>query len=326
VSRFSNELLVRGLIQKAYINPLTGRSTSYELSTELKNHLERLKSVKPNTDFTFCIPHYIRYKFPFLKKTHKTPALKTNRFSASRIKLEGEWCMVGGKRYVFGMKHDHIGNVGIIVQPNSIIVSQRDRHPIIAKSVEDATNIVAMALSEVAQRFIQEQGWDGNICELGTPSLVGSPHYAFSSKIAQRVVAAGNTLLQVGEGLEIDNSLKAKGITDLAEVETTSLTQADLVDKGLRVAANINEIVPKLVREEMRSVSEQIIGITDQKEKIDIMCNNVQALCTSGLPIQNQLNQLMGVVASQSSQITDMQKILLQVVVDMGKIIDKMGK
>jgi predicted transcriptional regulator len=325
VSRFCKELLFKGLIYKEYVNPLTRRATSYTLSQELKNQIDRVRIAKPNADFTFCIPHYIRYKFPLLKKTNRTISLTTNRFAASKLKLEGDWCMIGGKRYKFGTKHEHIGKVGIIVQPNSIIVSQRERHPIIAKSIEDATVIVAMALSEVANRFIQEQAWEGNVCELGTPSLVGSPHYAFSSKIAQRVVAAGNTLLQVGEGLEIDNSLKAKGIKDFSEIETTSLTQADLVDRGLRVAATLEENLPNMIKLELKSVSDDILGINEQNKKIDLMANNVQALCQSGLPIQNQLNQLMGVVASQSSQITNMQQIILQVVSSMSKIIDKMG-
>jgi DNA-binding MarR family transcriptional regulator len=323
VSRFSKELLFKGLIYKEYVNPLTRRATSYKLSPELKNQIERTRAAKPNTDFTFCIPHYIRYKFPLLKKTHKTISVKTNRFAASRVKFEREWLMVGGKRYGFVMRHDHIGNVGIVVQPNSIIVSQRERHPIVAKSIEDATIIVAMSLSEVAQKFIQEQEWEGNVCELGTPSLVGSPHFAFSSKIAQRVVAAGNSLLQVGEGLEIDNSLKAKGITDISEIETTSLSQADLVDKGLRVAATLEENLPNMIKSELKSVADEILGINEQKEKIDMMNNNIQALCQSGLPLTNQFNQLTSIVAAQSLQITNMQKILLQVVENMSKILDR---
>jgi DNA-binding MarR family transcriptional regulator len=323
VSRFCNELLFKGLIHKEYINPLTRRATSYKLSTELKNHLERIQASKPNTDFTFCIPHYIRYKFPLLKKTHKTPALKTNRFAASKVKLEGEWCMVGGKRYKFSMKHETIGNVGIIVQPNSIIVSQRERYPIVAKSIEDATIIVAMALSDVASRFVQEQRWEGNVCELGTPSLVGSPHYAFSSKIAQRVVAAGNTLLQVGEGLEIDNSLKAKGIKDLSEIETTSYEQADLVDKGLRIAVSLEKDLPNMIKSELKSVADEILGMNAQAEKIDILCNSVQALVRGGIPINANLEQLMGIVARQGESINILQQSMLGIIKNMELIITK---
>ena len=232
--------------------------------------------------------------------------------------------MRGGVRYIFEMKHENIGRVGLICHPNSLVVYQCDRSPVIAKSVSEATNIVSMALSDVAQRFIQEQSWENVHMDLGSPTLVGSPHYSFPSKIAKRVVEAGQSLIKVGNEHEIDNSLEKKGILDQSEIETVSIEEADLVDRGLRVAADIENILPNLVKQELKSVSEQITGMTAQAEKLDTMANNIQALCQSGLPLQNQFNQIQTVVSQQGRTIQLMQESMLGIIRNMEQILSKM--
>jgi hypothetical protein len=323
VSRFIKELQFKGLITLEWINPLQGKAASYRLSPELEKHVIRTQLSKPDITLTLAIPHYVRYKFPFT--TTKPISLKTKRFAASKLKLEKEWCMIGGKRYVFKMKHDTIGDVGVVVHPHSIVVSQRDRHPIISKSTEDATNIVAMALSDVANRFVQEQGWENIDITLGQPKLVGSPHYAFPSKIAKKVVEAGNTLLQVGGGLGIDDSPKAKGIKGVSDIETDDAQQADMVDRGLRVAANLEEVLPTLVKNELKSVIDEIQGIKGKADKIDGLCNNVAALCQSGTPLNQQVSMHQTIVARQGESINLIQQSMLKLIENMGKIIDNIG-
>ena len=324
VSRFVKELLTQGLIYKDYINAITKVAVSYRLSEFLKTYLVRITDKKPNLAVTLAIPHNIRYKFPIVGKTKKI-ALTTGRFAASKLKLVKEFCMVGGVRYVYNMRHESIGGIGVIVHPSSLVVYQKERHPIRAASSAEATNLVAIALSEVAQRFVQEQAWENVSMELGQPKLVGSPHYAFNSNIAKRVVAAGQSMLQVGKEFEIDESLKAKGITDLAEIETTNAEEANLVDKGLRIAADIENIVPALIQKELRSVSESILGMNDRAEKIDEMCNNVAALCQSGTPLQQQFNMLQTQVARQGESIHLMQETMLKMVENMSSLIAKIS-
>lgn len=326
MSRFSNELLHKGLIYKEYVNPLTRRATSYKLSAGLKEHLDKLQTAKPDVNFSLCVPHKIRYKYKMLDKK-KPISLNTSRFAASKVKNTRTWMMVGGLRHHFEYKHPVVGKIGLTVHPNSFEIYQKDRGtPIRSASLEDATAQVAMAIHETAQRFMQEQSWESVTFTLGDPILVSSPHYAFSSKLGRAITDSGQTQLQFTKGFEVDKSLEVKyGDKTTAHLETQDVDAATIVDQGLKNAYNIETIVPALVQQELKSVSDQILGITEQKEKIDLMCNNVQALCTSGLPIQNQLNQLMGVVASQSLQITNMQKILLQVVENMSKIIGNSG-
>jgi hypothetical protein len=72
-------------------------------------------------------------------------------------------------------------------------------------------------------------------------------------------------------------------------------------------------------------VKESILGMNDQAAKIDALCNNVQALCQSGTPLQHQYNMLQTTVARQGESIHLMQQTLLQIVQNMGIIIEKMN-
>lgn len=324
-SRFIQSLLHRGFISLEYINPLTRRARSYRVSSSLKDHLVRVKAQTPHAGYTLAIPHKIRYKYPITGK-EKPISLTTNRFAAAKLKHVKTWCMIGGLRHIYETKHDHVGRIGIIVHPNSMEVYQRDRHMIIAQTQEEATNIVAMALNETAQRFVQEQAWESVHMELGQPKLVGSVHYAFNSKIAKRVVAAGQSMIQVGNGMEIDESLKAKGIKDLAEIETDDVDEANLVDIGLRNAANIHEIVPQLIREEMRSVSNEILGIGGKVNNINENMNNVMAACQGGMLVDNQFHMLQTIVAKQGESIHLMQQSMMKILENMGKVMDMMAK
>lgn len=291
VSRFVKDLyVVKGLISVEYVNPLTRRATSYRVSDELKNHLNKLPSTKTG-EYTLAIPHKIRYNYPLEGKT-KPFSLNTKRFAASKLKHTKTWCMRGGSRHVFETTHPHIGKVGIILHPKSMEVYQRDRHQIIAASPEEATNIVAMALNEIAQRFVQEQAWESVHMELGQPRLVSSPHYAFASTMAKRVVDAGQSMLKVGNGLEIDNSLSAQGITHLAEIETMDIDEATTVDIGLRNAANIHNIIPDMLTPILqREISSAMIPLRSDFE-------NLTAHVNAGNTLQYQFNQMAGMLAS----------------------------
>jgi hypothetical protein len=154
VSKVISELRSEGQIEVEWVNPLIRKATSYRVKGELKNYLLHIQ--KPKQPFTLFIPHRIRYKFPVIGKK-KPISTTTKRFAASQVKLTKEYCMRGGVRYVFDMKHDHMGHIGVIVHPNSIEVYQKDRHQIPAASIEDATAKMAIAINDVANRFVQEQ-------------------------------------------------------------------------------------------------------------------------------------------------------------------------
>jgi hypothetical protein len=310
------------MISLEWINPLTRRAKSYRVIPELKMHLDRLK--QPSINFSLFTPHKIRYKYKLQEKT-KPISLNTGRFAAAKVKHERTYCMAGGVRNVFNMRHERAGNIGITVHPNSIEVYQRDRQPISSVSLEDATNQLAIAINDVAQRFAQEQEWESVHFSLGEPVMVGSPHYAGPSRLARAITDNGQTLLPLSAGFEVDRSLEKKfGEKKTADLETDDIDAAEIMDRGIKNAYNIETIVPVLVKEELKSVSDQILGLNEQKEKIDLMASNVQALCQSGLPLTNQFNQLTGIVSQQGYQITKIQETILELIKNMSKIIDKM--
>jgi hypothetical protein len=83
-------------------------------------------------------------------------------------------------------------------------------------------------------------------------------------------------------------------------------------------------MVPR-VHDELRSVQEAILGISNMAEQITSVKNNVDALCMSGTPIQSQYNMLQTTVARQGESIHLMQQSMLKILENMGAIIEKMG-
>lgn len=326
VSRFVKELQFKGLISIDFVNPITRRATSYRLTKELKDHLARIQSSKPDINFSLCVPHKLRYKYKMLDKK-KPISLNTKRFAASKIIHRRTYCMVGGVRNHFEYKHPLVGWIGLTIHPQSLEVYQKNRKlPIRSASIEDATSQIAMALHETANRFMQEQLWENVAFTLGDPVLVTSPEYAFQSRLARTLTDTNHTYQQFAGGIHVDKSLEAKyGDKETAELETTDVDAATIIDGGLKMAYTLEKNLPNMIKSELKSVADEILGITEQRKKIDIMANNVVALCQSGLPLANQFSQLTGIVSQQGFQITKIQETMLELVKNMGKIIDKMG-
>ncbi len=325
ISRQIKDFREKGIIEQEWVNPLQGRAVSYRLSKQTKNFLVHIKETNSRVqNFSLHTPHRIRYKFSMVGKT-KAISENTKRFAAAKLKNTKTFCNRSGVHYVFEMNHDYAGKIGILTHQNSVEVYQIDRRCLPGQSVEDVDQKMAMAINEAAQRFVQEQSWENVHFTLGDPVQVGSAHYAMKSRLGRSLTNDGQTQLQFSHGYEVDKSLEDKyKDPDYAEIECRDRDIAELVDVGLRNAADIHNIVPKLVRDELKSVADQITGITELKDKVDATANNVHALCQSGLPLQNLYNQLSAVVSGQQSQITTMQNTLLKVVENMGKILDKM--
>lgn len=329
VSKFVNELhFAYGLISVEFINPLTRRAVSYRVSSELKNVIEYTEKSRNLEGYKLFTPHNLRYKYQIQERT-KPYSTSTSRFAAAKLKHKKTWCPKGQDiRHVFETKHETVGKVGVNVYKNSIEVYQIDRGtPIFSKSGEDATQLLAMALNDTAQRFVQEQGWDGVPMELGQPLMVSSPHYAFRSKIARKLTDQGQTQRQLGGGFEIDKSLEEKyQDKNTAEVECDNEDLADIVDRGLINAARIHEIVPALVKEELKTVTDSILNINEAIQGVRSDCNNVVAACQSGMTMPQQFTMLQTVVAQQSVAISEMQKAILKVTDNMGRVIDVLSK
>jgi len=328
ICKFVNKLKQQELVTVKWRNPLTQRAISYGVTKELQEALSRLEVPGAKEAYSLCSPHKIRYQRKILS-INKPIVTNISRFAAAKFKHKKSWTIKGGERHLFEMKHDRVGKIGIIVHPllgglYSIEYYQAYRHELPAKDVADATMQLSMALEEATSRFQQELGWCGVDITYGKPSLVGSPHYSFPSRLARALTDAGQTKLQFAEGFDIDKSLEDKHKEkNVADLECSIEETAAIVDKGLRNAANIENIVPALVKGELKGLTEALLNINKTIENLNSNYTNVAAMCQSGLPLQNQYNQIQTIVANQGQQITLIQKTLLKVVENMGKLIEK---
>jgi DNA-binding MarR family transcriptional regulator len=320
VSRFVNKLLGFGLITYGYKDPLQNRATVYDVSKELATYIARFDKSEENK-LTLCTPHNVRFKRHIISQS---VPISTNltRFAHAKFKFIKSYTPKGGERYVFEMKGTH-GRYRAIVHPSSVEIMCVDRNYIPAKDPVEATNILSMSLQDAYTQFTSEQRWCGCRIELDEPVLVGSPHYVFKSADLKKVVNEEGTLKKVGT-FEIDKSPEATGDTKHVEFESQDESQVVKFDKALHTVMDIDKIVPALVKEELKSVAEQIAGINDIAAKVDATANNVQALCQSGLPLANQFSQIQTVVAQQSRSINLMQESMLGIIANMSKILDKM--
>ena len=241
-------------------------------------------------DFTLCTPHRVRYQRK-ITSMNKPIVLNVSRFAAAKFKHKKSYPMNNGVRHIFEMTHEQVGKIGIIVHPNSIEYYQKYRHHIIAPDIDTATQQLSMALEEATARFQQEQGWCGVDIEYGTPKLTTSPDYAFPSKYARALTDAGQSKLQFSNGMEVDKSLEAKlGKKTIAEIEGRDEEVADIVDRGLRNAANLHTLIPDLVRATVQS--EMKSAFDPLRADIHAMSAHIEAGSTSQFKI-NEQNQMI---------------------------------
>jgi hypothetical protein len=178
-----------------------------------------------------------------------------------------------------------------------------------------------MSLNESVSRFIDEQRWCGCKLQLGEPQSVGKIHLAFKSKLLKKLVDAGKT--KITDNMGLDKSPEKIGDTDHVEFEAV-VTDQGVRDEVTRFDEALR-MVPK-VHDELKSVQEAILGMHAQSNKIDLLCNNVQALVQSGIPINANLEQLMGIVARQGESINILQQSMLGIIKNMELILVQQSK
>jgi DNA-binding Lrp family transcriptional regulator len=336
VSRFCDKLENLKLIEKDYKDPLQRRAVVYRMDVRLRNARFVDKS-----DFTLILPHKIRFGAPIVKKNKKINK-KVNRFAHTQMKYIKSWYPHRVEHMLFEMNHPTIGKIGLIVHPNSIEVYQKHRKHILAKNEEETSFILSMALREAAARFVQEQSWCDIDVNIGEFHLIGSPHYALKSAMAKEIIKSGRTHLQLGGGIaEVDNSLEHLGDDKHSEIEFEDADIAYTVDRGLRVAARLEEDLPGLIEvqvaksltereqstpqvsEELVNIRDAILNMNNTVNHIDETCNNVHAACLGGTPLQQQFNAVTAIVSGQQNQLHTMQQTLLSVVESMSKMVEK---
>jgi hypothetical protein len=240
----------------------------------------------------------------------------------------------GGRTILFEMQTSNVGTVGLIVHPKSIEVFQKDRKQIIANSIDEATNILAMALNGAAARFVTEQAWEEVHVELGDPKLVGSPHYAFRSKAAKLLTDAGQSHLNLSDGkLHIDNSLEVLGDTEYGEVETCDKSVADALDRGIRKALSLETELPAIISTAVEKEMGNRSTWTDAKtaelsEQLNELFKKTMKSCIS--PINTELAALAAHVQSgnniayEVSQLTTILAVNLKKYSELEMRVDEM--
>ena len=187
-----------------------------------------------------------------------------------------------------------LGNVRIRALPHKVIAELTEDIEFNEQiTAEEAVVRVINMLKSAVEAWLKELSEDGFELELSHPYVMNAPEFAFKSKLVkqyikklreQQFVAScidglrGSLREQQELDVWIDDSPAKEGEGEYAHIETNDCDTADIIDIAIKNLAHINEYM----------------------KKIDIVAQdvqNVKVLIEGGLNIQQQIQQLMSVVA-----------------------------
>jgi len=258
-------------------DPFHGRATTYIVSEKLKILINKYNPHKDGT-YVLCSPHHKKLKYDVLdlKSEWNLHGWREGRSKSIHIR---SWKPRGPERHLWHVNTVN-GVIGIEAHPKSIVAYRVSKNHIIATTFEESEDLLTAYIQDGVQIWLQEQQKSGVRATLGPVNGITKPHYAFESEIAKEVIKS-NGILRT-EGLFVDNSPEARGDTKHGEIETTSPTIANLVDKGLRNALNIDTIVDRKID----SVLSNTVPLFAQS-----IASQVQILHEEVLNISHQLEQ-----------------------------------
>ena len=230
--------------------------------------------------------HRLQLAFPIVTQSQPFP---TNVKSFIRTYHPRGWT---GYVYI-------IGNVRIRALPHKVIAEITEDvefdEPI---SAEEAVIRVIEMLKSAVEKWLDEISDEVEL-ELAHPYILNAPEFAFKSRLIkqyisklreQKFVTSCTTGMypagQQGLDVWIDASPEKEGESEYAHLETNDPDVADLLDSAIKKIA-------------MFPV-ENFTDLQQYMSKVEVIHQDVQnlkALIESGLSIQQQLNQLMSVVA-----------------------------
>ncbi len=193
-----------------------------------------------------------------------------------------------------------IGNVRIRVTPHKVIAELTSElsfeEPV---SAEEAVIRAIDQLKDAVSKFLEEQGAAGIEIELSHPYIMNTPEFAFKSKLIKKYidnmrkmswkscVANGHSMnYKSNLSYWIDASPEKEGESEYGHIETNDPDTADIIDKAIKNMA-------MLPIESLKELQQYMSKI----EMVHQDVQNLKVLIESGLSIQQQLNQLMSVVA-----------------------------
>jgi DNA-binding MarR family transcriptional regulator len=283
VNQTVTALLKHQLIKQKTFSPLQKKSLTYELTKKLKIYLDQ--SAIPSSNYTLCIPHHIKFKYPVLAYQGE-PNREGWKFSKNRSIFIKSWQPKGNERLLFHVNlAEH--TIGVEFHGKSIVAYRIEHTRVIAQTTEEATTIIASEIGKGVETFVREQLESGCKIQLGQPKQIDKTHYAFESEIAKEMFKAGGQSQL--EGIYIDTSPEGQGRQNAGDIETRNPVLANSVDKGLRNAMNIDTIVK---REIGAAMPQAMIAFNKALDPIYENVNQVMAMVQGGITMQRQYQQM----------------------------------
>ncbi|WAI00956.1 helix-turn-helix transcriptional regulator [Methanogenium organophilum] len=271
VSRFIRDLKRLGLVEedvtvyehkgKTYTcsrrPTLTNKIKYYNLSPYLQEYIASLSS-KNKTDTLLYDVHHINLYYPvtkqpdclYLKEIPPDP----------QVEFIKKWHPNGCTFYRFQVTVITGVMISIIYRGSSISASRlRGSRLIRASNQTELMKIWKKDVEAGVRIFIQYQKIHGKKISVGTPEDRGEPHYAFFTKYGKMTV--GLPKKTITDDIYIDNSPSERN-PDLSEIETENSEVADQIDRGIKCALRMPEIIDRIqqLEKEIKKLNQVVHG------------------------------------------------------------------
>lgn len=199
-----------------------------------------------------------------------------------------------------------LGGVRIRALPHKVIAELVDELEFDEElTAEEAVVRAIEQLKAAVDRWLDEQAAHGVEVELSHPYLLNPPEFAFRSRIVKRCLeqlreerramtlmrdggAVSAEPVRLSHGVWIDDSPRESGEKAEAHIETDDPGVATEVDRALKNALSLPSFIEPL-REEIRQV---------------------RALVEAGVPVQQQMYQLMGIIGQLLREVASLREEL----------------
>jgi predicted transcriptional regulator len=254
----------------------------YELSPELKG---RIASNKPEEVFTAMRTHNIRRKFKIISQS--APPTKDKRTSYSK-----SWMMRGGERHKFWFPGKAgYPSVTVDVHPKTLVFYMDRGQNIVAHTKEEARNIAWLAIYKAKDQFVLEQSKFG---------------ITFETEIGGEEISKPHVGLVFRENGPLDSETHIPGTWVDASPEKElgpgfkefemhiDHPLATPLEKGVMAVARVGDTIKESIQlampEAMKEFEKSFAPLTSE-------IHTVMAHIQSGQSVQNQINQLIVLVA-----------------------------
>lgn len=297
VNQTVNSLLKFGLIKQKTCSPLQKKSLTYEPTKRLDIYLSQSELMP--SQYTLCIPHHIKFKYPLLEMTGEL-----NRdgwkFSKNRSVFIRSWKPKGNERLLFNV---NLGDntISIQYQGKSLIASRVEHTKVVAQSITEATQIIASEIGKGVEIFLREQKSSGCQIKVGQPKQIDRTHYAFESELAKEMVKNGQQSQL--EGVYVDNSPEGQGKEKVGDIEMRDPIKANSVDQGLRNAMNIDKIVRKEIGQALPAAMKEF---NKSLEPMNENISQVMAMLQGSITVAQQNDNILKFFSKIMNEMQDM--------------------